>query len=65
MRVLVLTCQTRELVCLHHLDEAGAELEVSITGIDSQPNRHVGNSGDGLVTECLGHDWSNGWCGGD
>jgi hypothetical protein len=52
MRVRVL----RELVCLHHHDKVSAELEVSITSVDSWPNRHIGNSGDGVVTECLGHD---------
>ena len=62
MCVHVLIRQTRELVRLHHRDEASAELKVSITGVDSRPNAHVGNSGDGVVAECLGHDWGSGWC---
>jgi hypothetical protein len=38
---------------LHHRDEAGAELEVPIAGVDSQHNGHVGNNGDGVVVEVL------------
>ena len=64
MHVRVLTWQTRELVCLHHRDEASAELKVPIPSVASRPNGHVGNSGDRVVMECLGHDWSSGWCGG-
>jgi hypothetical protein len=63
MRVRVLTRQTKELVCLHHRDEANAELKVSDVRVDSGPNGHIGNSGDGVVTECLGHDGSSRWCG--
>jgi hypothetical protein len=47
---------------LHHCDEAGAKLEVSIPSFDSRPNGHVGNSGGGIVMECLDHAWSSGWC---
>ena len=65
MHVRVLTWQTRELVCIHHRDEASVELEVFIAGADSRPNGHVGNSGDGVVMDCLGHDWSSRWCRGD
>ena len=65
MRVRVLARQTMELVCLHHRDEAGIELEVPIPSVYSRPNGHVGNSRGGVVTEGLGHDWSSGWCGGD
>jgi hypothetical protein len=45
MRVCVLTRQAMKLARLHHCDEAGAKLEVSIPGVDSRPNGHVGNSG--------------------
>ena len=65
MHVRVLTWQTRELVCLHHHDEAGVELEAPIAGVDNRPNGHVGNSGARVVVEGLGHDWSSGWCRGD
>ena len=65
MRVRVLVWQTMELVCLHHRDEASTELEVPIPNVDSGPNGHVRNSGGGVITEGLGHDWSSGWCGGD
>ena len=54
MRVCVLAWQTMQLVCLHHCDEAGAELEVPIPNVDIRPNRHVGNSGGGVVAEGLG-----------
>ena len=58
----ILTWQATELACLHHRDEASADLEASIPHIDSGPSRHVGNSGSGVVTECLSHsDWC-GWC---
>ena len=62
MRVRILAWQTMELVCLHHHDEAGTELEVPIPNVNSRPNGHVGNSRGGVVAECLGHDWSGGWC---
>ena len=65
MHVCVLIRQTMELVCLHHRDEAGTELEVPIPNVNSGPNGHVGNSDGGVVMEGLGHDWSSGWCGGD
>ena len=65
MHVCVLAWQPMELVCLHHRDEAGMELKVPITDVDSRPNRHVGNNGGGVVTEGLGHDGSNRWCGDD
>jgi hypothetical protein len=35
MHVRILTWQTRELVCLHHRDEASAELKVPIARVDS------------------------------
>ena len=58
----ILAWQATKLACLHHRDEASADFEASIPRIDSWPSRHVGNSGSGLVTECLGHsDWC-GWC---
>ena len=63
MRIRVLAWQTMELVCLHHRDEAGAEVKVPLPNIDRGPNGHVGNSGGGVVAEGLGHDWSGGWCG--
>ena len=54
----ILASQATELACLHHRDEASADLEASIPHIDSGPSRHVGNSGGGVVTEYLGHsDW--------
>ena len=56
MHICILTWQTGELVCLHHHDEAGAELEVPIPSVDSRPNGHVGNNGGGVVAEALGHD---------
>jgi hypothetical protein len=64
MHIRVLTRQTRELVCLHHHDEASAELEVPIPNVDSRPNGHVSNSGDRVVdvAKRLSHDWSTGWC---
>jgi len=49
MRVRVLTWQTMELVCLHHHDEASAELEVSGPSVDSRPGGHVGNIGNRVV----------------
>jgi hypothetical protein len=55
MRVCILTRQAMELACLLHRDEASAKLEVSIPSVDSQPNGHIGNSGGGIVMECLGH----------
>ena len=51
MRVRVLTWQTMELVCLHHRDEASAELEVSGPSVDSGPGGHVGNVGNRVVAE--------------
>ena len=65
MRICILAWQTTELVWLDHRDEAGTELKVPIPNVNSGPNRHVGNSGGGVVTEGLGHDWISGWCGGD
>ena len=55
MRVCVLTWQTIELVCLHHHDEACAELEVPIPSVDSRLNGHIGNIRDRVVIEHLGH----------
>ena len=63
MRVRVLSWQTMELVCLHHRDEASMKLEVPSPNVNSGPNGHVGNNEGGVVAECLGHDWSSGWCG--
>jgi hypothetical protein len=37
----------------------------SSSRVDSGPNRHVGNSGGGVVVECLGHSSSSGWYRGD
>jgi len=51
----ILAWQATELARLHHRDEASADLEASIPHIDSGPSRQVGNSGSGVVTECLGH----------
>jgi len=65
MCICLLARQTMELVCLHHRDQASAQLEVSIAHVDSGPNRHIGNSGGGVVAECLGCSGSSGWCGGD
>ena len=61
----VLARQTTELVCLHHHDQASAQLKVSIARVDSRPNGHIGNSGGRVVMECLGHSGSSGWCGGE
>ena len=58
----ILAWQATELACLHHRNEASVDFEASIPHIDSGPSRHVGNSGSGVVTKCLGHsDWC-GWC---
>jgi hypothetical protein len=61
----VLVRQTTELFCLHHRDEGSAKLEVSSPRVDSGPNGHIGDSGGGVVTQCLDHSGSSGWCGGD
>ena len=40
----VLAWQTTELVCLHHRDQASAQLKVSSSCVDSGPNGHVRNN---------------------
>ena len=45
---------------LHLRVEAGTELKVHIPNVNSGPNGHISNSGGGVVTEGLGHDWSSG-----
>jgi len=59
----VLARQTIELVCLHHRDQASAQLEDSIVRVDTGPNGHIGDSGGGVVAEGLGHCGSSRWCG--
>ena len=61
----VLARQTIELVYFHHHDQTSAKLKVSSSCVDSEPNEHVGNNEGGVVTEGLGHDGSNRWCGDD
>ena len=65
MCVCVVAWQTMELVCLHHHDEASAELKVSIPSVDSRPSGHVGNIRNRVFAESLGHSGSSGWCGVD
>jgi hypothetical protein len=59
-----------ELVCLHHHDEASAELKVSVPSVDNGPGGHVVTSGTeysrrvlaiAVVVEGAGWTRSNRW----
>jgi hypothetical protein len=53
MHVRILTWQTRELVCLYHRDEAGAELEVSIAMLIAGPTGTLATAGTEYLRSVL------------
>ena len=53
MGVGVLIWLATERASLHHVDEAGLELEFHIPNIDVGSGSHIGGGGDGEVTESL------------
>jgi hypothetical protein len=47
----ILTGQSTEWTGMHHGDQPGPKFKILVTDVNSGPDRHVGNSRDGELTE--------------